>query len=180
MSNYRVARRYALAFLRSAEDKHQLEETTKDVELIRSAVLQNRELRLMLASPIVQKEKKKSIVGELFGRRVGSITLKFLQLVIEKDREKELPNILEQFLKLVDEKRGIVRVEVTAAVEFTEKQKKLLRERLETYTGKTVVPSFRFDRSILGGFVVRLDDRIIDASVVRQLDLLREKLVEKV
>jgi len=178
MSNYRVAYRYGTALLQSAEKEHLLEQTASDAEMIAKTVRENRELRLFFASPIIEKEKKKQVLDELFGKRVGRVMARFLNLLTEKDREGQLLDIVEQFLHLFDEKRGILRVEVASAVDLTETERDRLKSRLESYTGKTVVPGFRRDPALLGGFVVRLDDRVIDASLVHQLSLLREKFLE--
>jgi F-type H+-transporting ATPase subunit delta len=179
MSNYRVAYRYGTALLQSAEEEHLLEQTASDAEMIAKTVRENRELRLLLASPIIVKEKKKRVLSELFEKRVGGVMLRFLNLLTEKDREGQLLDILEQFLHLFDEKRGILRVEVLSAVDLTETERDRLKNRLESYTGKTVVPGFRRDPTLLGGFVVRLDDKVIDATLAHQLTLLREKLLEE-
>jgi F-type H+-transporting ATPase subunit delta len=179
MSNYRVAYRYGTALLLSAEEEHQLEQTAHDAEMIAKTVRENRELRLLLASPIIVKEKKKQVLDRVFEKRVGEVMVRFLNLLTEKDREGELLDILEQFLHLFDEKRGILRVEVTSAVDLTEKERDQLRSRLESYTGKTIAPSFRRDPTLLGGFIVRLDDRVIDASLAHQLTLLRGKFLEE-
>jgi F-type H+-transporting ATPase subunit delta len=178
MSNYRVARRYATALLESAEEEHRLDETAKDVELIENTLRQNRELRLVLGNPVVQKEKKRQILRDLFEKKAGPLTLKFLDLLTEKDREGDLLEILVQFSHLLDEKRGIVRVEVTSAVPLTDEQGNLLKKKLEFYTGRKVIPRFHLDPKVLGGFVVRLEDRVIDASIAHQIDLLREKFLE--
>ena len=179
MSNYRVAHRYGIALLQSAEEEHQLEQTARDVEMIAKTVRENRELRVFLASPIIVKEKKKQVLDGLFEKRVGEVMVRFLNLLTEKDREGQILDILEQFLHLFDEKRGILRVEVTSAVDLTENERDQLRTQLESYTEKTVVPNFRRDLTLLGGFIVRLDDRVIDASLAHQLTLLREKFLEE-
>ena len=127
---------------------------------------------------MIDKETKKRVLGEIFGKRIGPIMLRFLNLLTEKNREGDLLAIIEQFTRLLDEKRGIVRVEVTSAVQLTETESNRLKEHLERYTGKKVVPSFRLDPTVLGGFVVRLDDRIMDATLAHQLDLLRERFLE--
>ena len=178
MSNYRVARRYATALLQSAEQENELDETARDVELVENTLSQNRELRVILASPVVQKEKKKRILTDLFEKKVGPLTLRFLELLTEKDRESDLLEILGQFNNLVDEKRGILRVEVTSAVPLTDEEGKRLKKKLESYTGKKVISRFKLDPHVLGGFVVRLDDRVIDASLAHQIELLRVKFLE--
>jgi F-type H+-transporting ATPase subunit delta len=177
MANYRVAHRYGTALLQSAEEEHLLEQTAVDVEMIAQTVRASRELRLALASPVVEKAKKKRILDELFGRKLTPVTARFLDLLTEKDREGQLLDILDEFLHLLDERRGILRVEVTSAVDLTEAEKTRLRSHLETHTGKSIIPTFRRDPTILGGFIVRLDDSVMDASLTHQLNLLRERFL---
>jgi F-type H+-transporting ATPase subunit delta len=178
VSNYRVAYRYGTALFQCAEEERLLEQTASDAEMIAKTVREHRELRLLLASPIIVKEKKKRVLDELFEKRVGKVMVRFLNLLTEKDREGQLLDILEQFLHLLDEKRGILRVAVASAVDLTETERDRLKSWLEGYTGKTVVPNFRRDPTILGGFIVRLDDRVIDASLAHQLTLLRERFLK--
>jgi F-type H+-transporting ATPase subunit delta len=177
MASYRIAHRYGTALLQSAEEDHLLEQTALDAEMIAQTVRASRELRLALASPVIEKAKKKRILDELFGKKLTPVTTRFLDLLTEKDREGQLLDILDEFLHLFDERRGILRVDVTSAVDLTEAEKTRLRSHLEMDTGKSVVPSFRRDPTILGGFIVRLDDRVIDASLTHQLTLLREKFL---
>lgn len=178
MSNYRVAHRYATALLESAKDEQQLETIAHDAELIGKTVRENRELRVALASPVIEKEKKKRILAELFQKKVGQVTYKFLDLLVEKDREGVLLDIVKEFTHLLDHRRGIVRVEVGSAVPLADGARKQLQQQLEMYTGKKVILDFRIDPTLLGGFAVRLEDRIIDASIIHQLELLREKFLE--
>jgi F-type H+-transporting ATPase subunit delta len=177
MGSYRVARRYGTALLLSAEEEHLLEQTASDAEMIAKVVRQHRELRLVLASPVIEKTKKKRILDELFGKKLTAVTARFLDLITEKDREGQLLDILDEFFRLLDERRGILRVEVTSAVELTEAEKTRLSSQLERYTGKSVVPSFHRDPTLLGGFVVRFDDKVIDATLTHQLTLLRERFL---
>ena len=178
MSSYRVARRYATALMQSAEENHELKEVARDAEIVRNTIRENRALRLVLASPVIQREKKKRILEKIFEKKTGSMMLKFLDLITEKNREGEVLDILDQFMELLDEKRGIVRVEVKSTFQLTDNQSSQLKKELAVYTGKKIVPSFRLDASLLGGFVVRLNDRIIDASLAHQLELLRDKFLE--
>ncbi|HEY3249525.1 MAG TPA: F0F1 ATP synthase subunit delta, partial [Ignavibacteria bacterium] len=76
------------------------------------------------------------------------------------------------------EKRGIVEANITTAIELTNKEKKSIEDMLKQYTGKEINPHFVVDNSIKGGFVAQVEDKIIDASLQRQLELLMKKLVE--
>ena len=104
--------------------------------------------------------------------------MKFIDLVVAKQREKHLPEIIEQFSLLRDEKMGIVSIDVTSAVEFTPSQEKDLGRELERYTKKKVRVRITVDRAIRAGLVVRIGDTVLDASMRRQLELLKARFLE--
>jgi F-type H+-transporting ATPase subunit delta len=146
-----------------------------DLESLRNAVEGSRELRRFIESPILSVEKKRSVFRELFHSRLNKTTMAFLELLVEKQREENLLGIIEQFLVLRDAKYGIVNVEVASAVEITTQQEKNLSEKLEHYTRKKVRIRFSLDNALQGGLVVRIGDTVLDASIKRQLELMREQ-----
>ncbi len=176
MKNTRVARRYAQALMMTTDSTAAIDAIAADLELIRKTLEASRELRRLVASPIVSVERKQRVFRELFGARVNSITLSFLELLTEKQREKILPEVIEQYLALRDERYGIVNVDVAAAIEVTPQQERRLAEQLERYTKKKVRLRFTIDKAILGGLRVKIGDTVLDASVKHQLALLRERL----
>jgi F-type H+-transporting ATPase subunit delta len=149
-----------------------------DLEIIKKTLDGSRELRLFLVSPVVKAEKKTAVLRELFASRIGKVTMTLLELLTEKHREAILPEVIEQYGGLRDAKYGIVNVDVSSAVEISEQQEQNLSEKLEQYTKKKVRVRFALDSSLKGGMVVRIGDTVLDASVKRQLELMRERLTE--
>ncbi len=177
MSNLRAARRYAVALLDSAADPRALDATVADLTVVESAVRTSRELQLLLASPVIQAGKKSSIVTEIFGGKIGHATVEFLLLLINKHREHLLADIITQFQALRNERLGIVTIEVSSAVALSDAQQRALQARLGEYTKKNVQVRFTLDNAVKGGLVIRIGDTVLDASLRRQLDLLRERFV---
>jgi len=177
MKNVRVARRYAMALMEAAEEQDEIERTTKDLDLLDSTLRGSRELRVFLASPIVSAKRKTLVAKELFETSVGRVVLAFVSLMIAKNRARVLADVIEEFKTLRDEKMGIVNVDVKAAVELGTQQEKDLRARLERYTRKKVRVRFALDKVIRGGLVVKIGDTVLDGSIKRQLELLRERFV---
>jgi F-type H+-transporting ATPase subunit delta len=171
MKNVRVARRYAMALMTAAEQQKNIEGVAKDLNLIGKTLRESREFLLFVASPIVSPGKKRTVFNEVFGKQVGKETLRFVNLLISKSREAILPDLVEQFKELHDEKLGIVNVEVRTAVELHYAQEKDLRVQVERITGKKARLLFVIDKAIKGGLIV------LDASVSRQLERMREKLI---
>ena len=178
MKNVRVARRYAGALMDVAEAGKIIDGTAADLEIIASALRGSRELTLLAQSPVVSPARKAAVFRAIFAGRIGKGTMEFIDLVIAKQREKHLPEIIEQFALLRDEKMGIVSVDVTSAVEFTPSQHKDLSNELERYTKKKVRVRVTVDRAIKAGLVVRIGDTVLDASMRRQLELLKARFLE--
>lgn len=178
MKNVRVARRYAQALMPIAEEQRVIDTVAADLAAIGKTLRASRDLHLLLLSPVIKEGKKAAILRELFGARINRITLGFVLLLVQKRRESLLPDIIEQFHALRDEKQGIVTVKVTGSTELSADQARDLGQRMEQYSGKKVRIQFALDNAIRGGLVIRLGDTVLDMSVRRQLERLRERFLQ--
>ena len=178
MSTYRVSQRYASALLSLTNEQKKSEHIAEELMLVLNTVEQSHELQQLLKSPIVNKEKKKAIIREVFKKKVGDLVSGYLQAIVEKGREEMLPDILKQYFLLRDEQMGIVRVTVSGTTELSAKQEKELQKHIEAMTKKKVEIQFSLDTSLKGGFVARIGDTVLDGSVKRQLEVLKIKLKE--
>ncbi len=176
MSNLRVAKRYASALMALTGEAKKPETIADDLLTVQTTIKASRELRSLLASPVVSKEKKKAVIAEIFGKKIGVVVNQYLEAIIEKRREDVLPEVLEQYFLLRDEQLGIVSVDVRTAVKFSAEQEKSLVRELESYTQKKVRVSFSLDKVLKGGFVAKVGDTTLDGSIRRQLELLRSRL----
>jgi F-type H+-transporting ATPase subunit delta len=179
MANIKIAKRYAKALIEIAEEMNKLDKITKDVQFIDSLIKDSRELQLFLKSPIIKEDKKKEILKEIFSdSRVDPVTLKFILLLVEKNREDLLHDIVRTYRQLYDEKMGIVTAEITTAVEISDSEKKKIEKKiLELTRANKVNPIYKVDPSIIGGVIIRIGDTVYDASIRRKIQLLREQLV---
>lgn len=178
MSEYKISHRYATSLLESAVEKNILDSISGDVELIASALRLSPRLERVLSSPIVKPHVKLAIMDEIFKSKVSADTMRFIRFLVEKNRENLLADIIELFLELRDEKLGIVNVEVKTPVPFSEKQVEDLKIKLENYLNKKVRFNFQTDEKMLGGFVARIGDTVIDASLTHQLELLKRQFMK--
>jgi len=178
MKNMRVARRYAGALMEAAEERKTIEATAADLEIVAGALRGSRDLRLLTQSPVVSPAKKAVVFRAVFASRIGAGTMEFIDLVIAKQREEHLLEIVDEFSFLRDEKMGIVNIDVTSAVEFTPSQRTDLSDELERYTRKKVRIRLTVDSAIKAGIVVRIGDTVLDASIRRQLELLKARFLE--
>lgn len=178
MKDKKVARRYNLALYDIAREAKQVDAVKSDLELIRKTIAESRELAMFLKTPIIKLTKKSEVMEAIFKGRVSDLTQKFLSVLSEKNRINVVDHIAEDFINLVNEKQGIISAKIKTAVDLSDSEKKSLSEKLKQYTGKDITASYSVDPSIKGGFVAQIDDKIIDASISRQLELLREKFAQ--
>jgi F-type H+-transporting ATPase subunit delta len=179
MANLRIANRYAEALLTTAEEMHILKNVSDDLTVIQRIIKESHEFQLFLKNPIIKKEKKQAVFKATFGSSVQALTLRFLSLLIEKEREDALPSVIEAFFRSQDEMLGIVRLHVKTAVELSQQQSLELKQRFEVYSKKKVFIDQSLDKQLIGGFVARIGDTVFDGSVKQQLELLRKRFSEE-
>lgn len=109
--------------------------------------------------------------------RVGRQVARLVELLVERRRVGLLPRVAEAYRRLLYARWGIVEAEVVSAVPLTEAERDALRERLEQLAGRRVELRERVDPGLLGGLVVRIGDRLYDASVRGRLERLRTQLI---
>lgn len=170
----RVARRYASALFRAALNANALQRVSEDLQRLHLVLQEIDALRTFLYSPLIPRDRKKQRVDELFARDLQPITLRLLELVIEKRRETLLEAICEEFQRLHEAHEGIVRTTIYSAVPLTPEEQQALLQRLENSTGKRILPTFEVDPDLIGGVRVRLGDYQIDGSIRGALERLHE------
>lgn len=175
MTNRKVARKYNLALYFTAEETKSTNRVKQDLEDIKRSIANSKELSNFILTPVISAEKKTNVFQAMFSGKVDKLTLKFLEYLCEKNRINLLYDIADDFQMLVNEKQGIVLAKVKTAVDITDSEKKALVDKLKLYTGKEIKATFTVDPDIKGGFIASVDDKIIDASIIRQLELLKER-----
>lgn len=178
MRNRKVARKYNLALYLTAEELKAVDSVKKDIYDIKKTLDNSRELRNFVESPVVKPDVKSAALTSIFSGKLNDLTMKFLVFLSDKGRINFLNDIIDDFLYLVNEKQGIVLASVKTAVDISEKEKASLTAKLKQYTGKDITATYTVDPSIKGGFIAKIDDKIIDASISRQLELLKEKFLQ--
>ena len=179
MIGSRVTKRYAQALFEAAQESKQIDQIEKDLIFVKEIIEKSKDFSMLLLSPVIQAAEKKKIFSQLFEQKLQRLSFEFLNLLLAKGREKMLTDIIWNFLRLIDDSRGVLRGELFTAHRFSEAQIQSLRKRLDKITGKKVILSEEEDPSLIGGFVVRLDNTVIDTSIKNQLVKMREHLILK-
>jgi len=171
-----IARRYASALHEEARQQSRSKPVDRDIETIDEALKASRELVGFFKSPIISRDKKKAVIDSLFGNRVDELTLQFLKLLVDKQREDIVPEVIEAYRILRDEHLGIMAATARVAQPLSGGEEKELVDTLGKMTGKSIRLSVELDPGLLGGAVVRVGDTVYDGSIRNHLELLREQM----
>lgn len=175
MATSGVARRYARAALDLARAENDEDGWARDLRLVRD-VLQDPRLQAYLDNPSVSVgEKIQTITASL--NHLDPLRRNFVYVLIENGRANQIANIVSAFDLELNRARGIVNAVVTTAVPLDERERAFLTDRVEAITSRRVVLDTRVDPALIGGFVARVGDQLIDASVVGRLTALRARLI---
>ncbi len=175
MKGFKVAGRYAQSLLELAQEKEVVDAVVKDMTVFIDVANENRDFAAFLNNPIIKSDKKNAVLGKIFPDFQG-MTIKFFQLLTKNRREMLLPLIADEFVAKVKAARGIIPVTLTAARQLDPEVKQSILDKL----GKSVKGEIELneieDEALIGGFIVRMGDTRIDASVAYQLSELKQRL----
>lgn len=178
MLNKSVARRYAEAFFSIARDNNKINEYQLELEKVVSALQEVDNLREYMNHLLIPAAAKKDVLKQLFAEQLSAVTLNFVMMIVDKKRESYLEVIVEEYKDMADEFRNIAKVDLIAAKEVPEEDVKYLADKLSASTGKTVQLNLKVDPTLLGGVKLRMGDQIIDGTVAKKLEMLKEQLIQ--
>lgn len=174
--NRRLARRYAHALGMLAEERKSLGRIESDLELVRNVLQENPELNQFLLDERILPDQKRKLLERLFAEHVASATLNFLHLVVSKHRVRHLDAMIDEYIRYANERRGIIEVDVTTAMDMDEALVTNLTEGLSEAFGTKVRLRTSKNAELLGGVTVRVGDILIDGSAASRLARLKESL----
>lgn len=169
-----ISQRYALALFNLALEMDKIDRMSSDMNLVLEVTRENPEFRRLLASPIIPERKKTSIIKGIFEKHLDPLSFRFLQLVTRKEREVYLENICEHFALLYKKHKNIITIEITTAYPIDDEIRTKIIALIEDTQKKKVELTEKIDEKIIGGVVLRVDDKKYDASLRRQLLRLRK------
>ncbi len=176
MSVTRIASRYAKSLLDLSQEQNKLEKVTGDVQAFQKATEQ-RDFFLLLKSPIVNPDKKGTILKEIFGGKFDELTMAFINITLRKGRESYLPEIAKEFMAQYQALKHVSTVKLTTATALSDDALNAIKVQLQgsSQTQANIEIETAVDPNIIGGFVIEFDDKLYDASVAHKLNNLRKE-----
>jgi F-type H+-transporting ATPase subunit delta len=174
MKDSLAARRYAKALIGLAKEKNVIEDIFNDMSLIKNTVLSNKDLQLLLKSPVVNTDKKQDILSAIFKGNLNELSSLFLQLISSKKRESLIQQIANSFIEQYKVLNNIVTAEVTTAIELDKNKINNIVSLYKQEKGNSFEIIEKVNPEIIGGFILRVGDRQIDTSISKEIRELKK------
>lgn len=171
-----VSIRYANALFNVAREIDSLDKIGDDFKLVVDLVNKEENLKQFINHPQVTNEDKKNVLKELVEGRISKELINFLYILIDKKRFKNIQEICNVFIQKTNEEKNLAVVNVKTATDLTENHLKAIKNTISKKINKNIELNVEKDKSIIGGLVLRIGDRVIDGSISYQLKTLEKEL----
>ena len=177
MGNSIVAYRYAKSLFDLATEKKVVNEVNDDMTLFKTICDENRQFLVVMGNPIVRHHDKLAILKKTFEKNVHPVTYSIFNVLTKKNRENLIYSIAEEFEKLYNLQKGILKATVTSVTALTKDQKAEFTKIVRDATGKQIVLEEKINENLIGGYILSIGDTQIDTSVRKKLNELKLSLV---
>ena len=178
MASDPLVKSYAEALFQVARAEEMLDRVEEELTRLNKSLESNAELREFLSTLQISPDGKKSALSQIFGQKISPVTLHWIDMVVDQGRQRRLPAIIEAFLTLAQDAREKVTAEVITSVPLSEDLAKRLEKELSKITKKRVFLKPMVDDSILGGVIVKIENKVIDGSVRHRLEEIKNEMIK--
>ncbi|WP_018614088.1 ATP synthase F1 subunit delta [Segetibacter koreensis] len=170
MLNPRLAGRYAKSLIDLSVERNELESVYRDMQYLQAVCKASREFVSLLKSPVVSIDKKSGAIAAVTSGKISDVTSTFNMLLIRKNREFYLPEIVDAFINQYNEIKGIHKVKLTTATPISDEVKKSIVSKIIRETSlQEIELEAVVKEEIIGGFILEYDNNLVDVSIQRDL-----------
>ncbi len=178
MDESAISVRYAKAVFTLSLEKNKLQSLKNDMEIIYSACKDSSDFNLLLKSPVVKTSEKIKLLNLIFENRIDSLTQNFLTLITQNKRELFIPAISRNVLEFIRKEKNIKSAVLTTAGKIDHSIINKIQKILEKELGGEVELAQKVNPKIIGGLILRIDDKQYDGSVATQLKKVKQEFIK--
>jgi F-type H+-transporting ATPase subunit delta len=168
-----IAVPYAKALFDLTLEKNLLEDTLKDMQVVATLYEKNKNLRMMLKSPVISEGKKKIIFTRIFEKVLSKLTFTFLLIIIQKKREAYIGDIAFAFIELYKDHMGILTTTLKTAAPVGDDVRLTVRNLMKNQSKGEVELIEEINAELIGGFILQWKDKQYNASILKQINRLQ-------
>jgi len=169
-----ISDRYASALYELALENKAVDLVFKDLSLIKEILNNNKDMQLVVKSPLISSNDKLEIILKLISsQKINNLSSTFLKVISKNKRFANLSNIISQFININATKRGDILADITSADKLSDSQQSNIKEQLSSILGDKLSLNFKVDKKIIGGLIVKVGSKMIDTSVANKISKLK-------
>jgi len=178
MVNQKLSKRYAQALLDLARDKNLLEEVNKDIKFLTDSITNIRDLEMLFDSPVVKVSQKLDLFSKIFKSQINALSFSFISLLVTKRRESQILSIAKEFGALYADYKNISQIILTTAYKVDDKLREEIKKLVQKTTNSEIELIEKINKDLIGGFVLKIGDKMYDSSVSTRIRKVKRELVE--
>lgn len=176
MNNPRLSQRYAKSLVDLSIEMDQFDAVRNDILFLQDIINKSREFVLMLNSPIIKSDKKFKIISAVTQDKLSKITQTFIKLLCSKNREANLPGVVTSFLDQYNKVKGLHNAKLTTATPISESLVNTFLSKIKSASSfEHLNLVTEVDENLIGGFVLEMEGKLIDASILRDLNDVKKQ-----
>ena len=169
-----ISDRYASALYDLASEKKLVDVVLDDLLFIQSMIKNNKDLKLVIKSPLIKSNDKLKILQNILqSKEPNELSVTFLKVLSKNKRFQKTLDIISQFKNINAQKRGDVLADITSAEKLTNEQQDNIKEQLRTILGDKLSLSYKVDKQIIGGLIIKVGSKMIDTSLSNKINKLK-------
>ena len=169
-----ISDRYALALYELSIEDNLADVILDDLKLLKSIIVKNSDLNLLVKSPLITSNDKLEILLKLTKQKtLNKLTKNFLNILSKNKRFKNLVSIISQYININAQKRGEILAHVISAEDLSDDQKENIKDKLNNILGKKLLLDFKVDKKIIGGLIVKVGSKMIDISLLNKISKIK-------
>ena len=172
-----ISKRYAVALFELAKETDKMDLFNEQVELIYDSIKNDKDFLTVLNHPRISGGEKFNLFQNIFKDNISEEILGLISIVVKKNRETEMLEILETFLELVRDYKGITTSYIHSAIALTDEQLSKIKENLSKNLNKEVIIKADVKPELIGGLVINVDGKVIDNSIKSNLENIKKRLI---
>lgn len=177
MVNHRIAYRYALSLFTEASQQKVVTKVYADMIALQEMLSASRELRYIFLSSIISAENKIAIWQQIAHKHFLPVSYGFVKMVITKRREPLIQAIISKFSTIYKKQNAIEEIEIVSASSLDKAQVTLIKNKLSK--NKQVQFTEHIEEDLIGGFILKWSNQVLDLSLRHRLTSVKQKLLEK-
>jgi F-type H+-transporting ATPase subunit delta len=173
-----VAKTYSDALFEVGIEQNSLDKFLEELVFIENMFNEYPEFFELFVTPRISIESRKDAMEEVFKEKISDEMMNFLKILLDKKRGNEFSYIKEEFERAVHAHNNIIKATVITAVEMNEDQSEKVKEKLSGLTGNKILLKNKVDKDLIGGMVIYIGDKVIDGSLKKRLNDIKEELAQ--